>query len=207
MKILYARFLHKSYIWEKFCSWDKGQNVFSQSERRTFRSTISAEQIDKTASCLACWYKFTKIKRWLKIFCQGMVTNGYIQCGLWTLKLTVFQEWTGEINWFFVCWYKFMQIKRWWKILGVGVVKNGCSQSCDRTLKFNVSEEWVDGRNWFLHVDTDSQKLNADQKLLVGHGRKWLLSVWSQDSKIDCISMLNRCKKLIFCMLVQMQES
>ena len=33
-----------------------------------FKSTISPEQIDETASFFAYWYKFTKIKNWLKSF-------------------------------------------------------------------------------------------------------------------------------------------
>ena len=42
------------------------------------------------------------------------------------------------------------------------VVKNGCGHSGDGTLKLTVSENWTDGTD-FLHVDTDSQKLKADQ--------------------------------------------
>ena len=30
-----------------------------------------------------------------------------------TLKLTVSQKWTDEINWFFACWYKFSKTKSW----------------------------------------------------------------------------------------------
>ena len=40
---------------------------------------------------------------------------------------------------------------------------------------------------FFFHVDTDSQKLEADQKFFCRHGQKWVLPVWSQDSKIDCV--------------------
>ena len=39
-----------------------GQNSLRQSDCRIFKSTISSEQIDKTASFFACWYKFTKNK-------------------------------------------------------------------------------------------------------------------------------------------------
>ena len=42
------------------------------------------------------------------------------------------------------------------------MVKNGCGQSTDSTLILTVSGE-VTVRD-FLHVDTDSQKLKADQK-------------------------------------------
>ena len=43
--ILFAVFLHKSRIWENFCSWGMGQNVLSQSDCTIFKSTISPEQI------------------------------------------------------------------------------------------------------------------------------------------------------------------
>ena len=66
-----------------------------------------------------------------------------------------------ELIYFFACCYNFMKINL--KVLGLGMVKTGCDQSCDGTLKLTVSEEWTDGINWFLHVDTDSQKLKADQ--------------------------------------------
>ena len=59
----------------------------------------------------------------------------------------------------------------------------------------------------FLHVDTPSQKLKADQKFFCGHDQKWIWSVWSWDSKIDCISKTNRWNKLFLCMQLQIQES
>ena len=38
-------------------------------------------------------------------------------------------------------------------------------------------------------------------------GQKWVRPVWSWDSKSECVSKLTRWNKLIFCMLVQIQES
>ena len=35
------------------------------------------------------------------------------QSALWTLNLTVSQEWTDGINWCFACWYKFTEIRSW----------------------------------------------------------------------------------------------
>ena len=35
---------------EKSCSWDIGQNALSQSNCKIFKSTISLEQIDETAT-------------------------------------------------------------------------------------------------------------------------------------------------------------
>ena len=88
-------------------------------------------------------------KVWAKmpIFWLGMVKSGYGQKCLWTLKLTVSQEWADRINWFFACWYKFMKVKMQLKIFG-------CDQSGDGTIKLTVSEEWTDGITDFLHVYT-----------------------------------------------------
>ena len=74
----------------------------------------------------ACWYKFTKYKSWFKIVWLDMVKYWCVQSGLRTLKVTVSQEWTDGINWFFISCYTFMQIKRWLKTFWVGIVKNGC---------------------------------------------------------------------------------
>ena len=46
-----------------------------------------------------------------------------------------------------------------------------------------------------MHVNIDLQTLKADQKLLGGHGKKWVWSVWSHNSKIDCISKMNKFSK------------
>ena len=56
--------------------------------------------------------------------------------------------------------YKLIKIFFW-----LDVVKNGCDQSGPWTLKLIVSQEWTDGITDILHVDTDSQKLKADQKI------------------------------------------
>ena len=36
-----------------------------------------------------------------------------------------------------------------------------------------------------LHIYTNSQKRKVGQKILVGHGQKWVWPIWSLDSKID----------------------
>ena len=42
----------------------------------------------------------------------------------------------------------------------------------------------------FSHADTYSQKLKLIENLLGGHGQKWVCSVFSQDSKIDRIRLM-----------------
>ena len=160
--------LHKSYIWEKSCSWVIGQNAFSQSDCRISKWIISPEQIDETGLFLACWYG---------------------QSGLWTLKLTVSQEWTNGINWYFACWYYFMQIKL--KVLRVGMVNNGCGQSCDRTLKLIVSEEWAGRINCFFTCWCRFTQIKSWTKIYwVGMVKNrcgqtgWFLIQWFNDSMI-----------------------
>ena len=43
-----------------------------------------------------------------------------------------------------------------------------------------------------MHVDTDSQKLNADEKVFGRNGQKRMWPVWSQESKTDSILKMNR---------------
>ena len=40
----------------------------------------------------------------------------------------------------------------------------------------------------FLDVDTNSQQLKVDPKLLGGHGQKWMWSMWTWDSEFDTVS-------------------
>ena len=60
--------LVKSSVWENIYSSDIGQSVLSHSDCGIFKSSISSGQIDVTVSYFAFWYKFTKIKGWLKGF-------------------------------------------------------------------------------------------------------------------------------------------
>ena len=67
-----------------------------------------------------------------------------------TLKLTLSEEWTNGINWFFAYWCRFTTVKSWSKIHWVGMVKNGCDQSGIGILKLTVSQNWTDEITWFL---------------------------------------------------------
>ena len=51
------------------------------------------------------------------------------------------------------------------------------------------------------------RKLKFDQKVLIGHGRKWVWPVWSWDSKIDCISRMNWWNELIFACWCKFRKS
>ena len=88
----------------KFMFVRYGQNTLSQSYCRIFISFISPDQINETASFFACWYKFTKIKSWLNIFVLAWSEIGVanLVSGLWTLKMTVSQEWEWTVG--MNCW-------------------------------------------------------------------------------------------------------
>ena len=79
------------------------QNALSQSDCRIFKSTISPEQIDETASFFTCWYKFTKVESW-NVDQKFLGENECGQSGLGTLKLKVSQEWNSGIDWSFKSW-------------------------------------------------------------------------------------------------------
>ena len=88
------------------------------------------------------------------------------------------------------------------------MVKNVYGKSVHKTLKLTVSEEWTDGINWFFACWYRFTKTKSWSKYFWGrHGQKWLWLVCSQDYKTDWISKTNRRNKVIFCMLVQIQES
>ena len=54
---------------------------------------------------------------------MGMLKNGCGQSGDGTLELTVSEEWTYGIDWFFACWYRFTKIQSWsgtaWSKMGL----------------------------------------------------------------------------------------
>ena len=102
MKIYIIYFVPAQILyWEKSCSLNMGLNPLCRSDCRTFHQFVSTKQIDETTSFFAYSYKFSKIKRWLKIFWLCMVKNGCGQCVLWTLILTVFVPACKKISLFY----------------------------------------------------------------------------------------------------------
>ena len=73
--------------------------------------------------------------------------------------------------------------------------QNAFSQSDGRTLKSTISLEQIDKIAWFFACSFG------------GHGQKWWWPVWLHKSKIDRVSRMNKLSKLIYSMLVQIQES
>ena len=100
--------------------------------------------MDETVIFFACWYRFSKIKSWSKLFWLGMVKNGCGQSDLWTPKLLyVKNEWM-ELTDFLHAGTNSHRLKRWLKDFRVSMVKSVVDQSVDGTLKLTVSKEWTD---------------------------------------------------------------
>ena len=71
------------------------------------------------------------------------------------------------------------------------------SQSDSKNFKSTISPEQIDEID-FLHVDTNLQKIKVDWNFFGWTCSKLMWPVWLRDSKINCISKINRSNKLIF---------
>ena len=81
---------------------------------------------------------------------MGIVKNGSGQFANGILKLTVSQEWTNGMNWFFACRCEFRKTTSYCNIFWMDVVENGRDQLVYGTLKSAVSWEGVYELSWFL---------------------------------------------------------
>ena len=97
----------------------------------------------------ACWYVFTKIKRWSKTFWWAW-SKMRVASQVTEIENWVYLKMNWWNNWFFACWYKFRQIKWWLKIFGVDMVKNGFGQSGHENSKLTLSQKWTEGINWLF---------------------------------------------------------
>ena len=198
-------FQKKSYIWEKSCSWDIGENALSQSGCRIFKSFISSEQIDETASFLACGYKRKKVKSWLKIFWSGMVKNEVDQSGLWTLKWWYRKNELMELTDFLHVDTDSQKLKADQKCIGWAWSKMGVTSlfSGHRTQKLTLSQKWTDEINWFFACWYKFKKAKSwfnDFWVGLVKKRQWPFSSWYP--KICCILRMNLWNELIFLMLI-----
>ena len=70
------------------------ENKCGQPGLWTLKLTVSQQRDDETNWFFACFYNFTQIKGWLKVFGVNMFKNRFEQSGEGTLKFTVSEEWT-----------------------------------------------------------------------------------------------------------------
>ena len=73
-------------------TWDMGRNALGQLDYTIFKSTIHLEQCYKNSEFFACWYKFIKVRSWMKNIWRGLDQKKVFP--LWhhrTLKLAVSQ--------------------------------------------------------------------------------------------------------------------
>ena len=69
--------------------------------------------------------------------------------------------------------------------------QNAVGQSDCRIFKLTMSPEHKMKKSDFLHADTDYWKLKVSWKIVGGHGQRWVWPLWSEDTKIGCISKKN----------------
>ena len=112
---------------------------------------LKNEQIELT-DFLHTGRNFMQIERWLKIFGVSMVKNGCGQSLDRALKLTVSEEWTDGIKWFFACWHIHKNWKLNKKLFWVGMVKSEYVHFDHGTLKLILSQKLTDGINWFFYI-------------------------------------------------------
>ena len=84
------------------------------------------------------------------MFWMGVVKSECGQSDHRTLKWTVFQKWTDEIN------YKFRKSKSWLNEFWVDFDKNGDILLFQETLKSAVSSEWIYELSWYYEINSDA---------------------------------------------------
>ena len=153
----HPKIVELSFSFAEFLSaWKKLLYSICSFLRYMLKLIVSQERTDGINWSFASWYKFTQIKRWLKILGVSMVKNVCGQSGDGILKLTVTEEWTDRINWFFACWYMVTKIKSWSNFFWVNMVRNGHIFLVNEVLKSAVSELmmnlWIELIFWMLIV-------------------------------------------------------
>ena len=147
-----------------------GQNALGQLDYRIFKSTISLEKTDEKAWFIACWYRFRKMKSWLKNIGVSLVKNGCGHPGLRTLKLALSQEEINSINWFLVWWHRFRKGESYFNNFWVVVVKNGCDLQGYGILKSAVSQKRIDELRLFFSCRYKFSKLSRAGMVKNGRG-------------------------------------
>ena len=84
--------------------------------------------------------------------------------------------------------------------------QNSLGQSDCRIFKSTLSLEQNDEKAFFFAFWYRHMELKINQKILGGHRQKWEWSLWSQISKIGCISRRNSLNKPVFGVLIKIQK-
>ena len=134
----HPKIVELSFSFAEFLSaWKKLLYSICSFLRYMLKLIVSQERTDGINWSFASWYKFTQIKRWLKIFGVSMVKNECGQSGDRTLKLSISEDSTDGIN--------MITIKSLSNIFGSAFVKNECGQPGYGAVKFTVPQKWTDG--------------------------------------------------------------
>ena len=98
-KILFAVFFQKNPYLEKIQFLRYGPKCAWPIRLQDFKSTIAPEQNLEKVWFFACWYKFMKIKSWLKSSVVDGVRNDCVYSGHRTLKLAVSRGYESDFWW------------------------------------------------------------------------------------------------------------
>ena len=135
------------------------ENKCGQPGLWTLKLTVSQQRDDETNWFFACFYNFTQIKGWLKVFGVNMVKNRFEQSGEGTLKFTVSEEWTDGMYKliFYMLIHDHQKLKadqkffRWaWSEMGVAS---------------HGTQKWAAGIKSFFHAGTNLGKLKVDSTI------------------------------------------
>ena len=187
--LLFAVFLHKSYIGKNLVLWDIGQNGLSQSDCRIFKSTISHE-INRWNSLILCM--LIQIQKNDKLIENLVVEHSKKWVwSIWSLG-SKFSCISRMNRWNELIFCMLAQIHTNWKVIENFWGEHGQKLvwSCWlQDSKTDVSEDWADGKNWFFAYWYRFTKIKKLIKSFMRwHGQKWVWTVWLRNSKIDCIS-------------------
>ena len=172
-----------------FLFWDIGWNAFSCSGCEILNQTFLQSKSMKQPHFFVCWYKFTKIKIWLKSFWWGMVKKSVAN-----LFLEELMELTDFLHAFTVS----HKLKGDWKFFGLAWWKMGVASH--RNKKMN---------RWNKVIYSMLVRIQESQKsiqLFLGwciEKWPWLFSSW--DPRSCCTLKVNIWIELIFWMLIVMQ--
>ena len=128
--------LHKSHIWENFCSWDMGQNVLSQSDCRIFESINDFLHVDTRSHKLKVDQNIFGWTWWK----MGMVSLVMISLDSEIDFISRMSRWNEQI---FCMLVQIQESQKLFKLFLGGYGKKWVGHLVHETLKSAVSGEWV----------------------------------------------------------------
>ena len=105
------------------------------------------------------------------------------------VKLSMITQYFGKKKNYYLLFLDKFYI--WEKSCSWDIGKSALNQSDYRIFKSSIFSELIDETASFLACWYKLTKIESYLKFfLIGHGQKWVLPIWSLDSKTDCISRI-----------------